>query len=145
METLTAFEHYLTDLDRSPLTVRGYLADLAHFSHWFEQTNGEPLCPERMTPSDVKEYKQHLLLVERLKASTVILPRSLRLHTGQNRQAKSKVTLPIMSNRSNRWLLPQSGWIRMSSLPCSAPLNAICRSPSCATPNAGSPAAGTLL
>ena len=70
-ETLTAFEHYLTDLDRSPLTVRGYLTDLAHFSHWFEQTNGEALRPERMTPTDVKEYKQHLLLVERLKASTV--------------------------------------------------------------------------
>jgi integrase/recombinase XerC len=71
MHPSTTFEDYLSDQDRSPLTTRGYLADLEHFSRWFSQTNGEALSPERLTPTDVKEYKQHLLVVERRKASTI--------------------------------------------------------------------------
>ena len=68
---LNDFENYMSELDVSPLTTRGYLADLRHFSRWFQQINGETLCPERLTPTDVKAYKQHLLVVERRKASTV--------------------------------------------------------------------------
>ena len=71
MNQSTTFEAYLQSFDRSQLTTRGYLADLEHFSHWFTQTNGEALAPERLTPTDVKAYKQHLLIVERRKASTV--------------------------------------------------------------------------
>lgn len=68
---LEAFYAFLDQQDRSPLTVRGYQADLAHFKRWFEQTNGEPLTVEAVTPSDVRSYRQHLLAVERRKASTV--------------------------------------------------------------------------
>ena len=71
MDTFSAFESYLTDLDRSPLTTRGYLADLKHFSGWFKQTNGEPLTPQAVTPSDIREYRQHLQVTERRKAATV--------------------------------------------------------------------------
>ncbi len=71
MNILNAFETHLLNHDRAPLTVKGYCADLKHFSRWFEQTNGEQLSPERITPTDIKEYKQHLLIVERRKASTV--------------------------------------------------------------------------
>ena len=68
---LTNFQKYLDDQDLSPLTVKGYLADLRHFARWFEQTNGEVLTVQRITPTDVKEYKQYLLRVERRKAGTV--------------------------------------------------------------------------
>ncbi len=68
---LNSFEQYLTGQDVSPLTTQGYLADLRHFARWFEQTNGEELTVQRITPTDVKEYKQFLLTVERRKASTV--------------------------------------------------------------------------
>ena len=68
---LTNFQKYLEDQDLSPLTVKGYLADLRHFARWFEQTNGEALTVQRITPTDVKEYKQYLLRVERRKAGTV--------------------------------------------------------------------------
>ena len=71
MDTLTPFAQYLSDQDRSPLTASGYLADIKHFSAWFEQTNHEAFCPERVTPSDIKAYKQHLLVVDRRAASTV--------------------------------------------------------------------------
>lgn len=70
-ESMTAFEAYLHEQDCAALTVRGYLADLEHFAAWFNQTNAEALSPERLTPTDVKAYKQHLLVAERRKASTV--------------------------------------------------------------------------
>lgn len=71
MNPLTAFENYLRDQDCAALTVRGYLADLERFASWFEQTNGEPLAPARLTPSDIRAYKQQLLEVERRRAATV--------------------------------------------------------------------------
>ncbi len=71
MDALHDFEHYLQERDRSPLTTRGYLADMSHFARWFVQTNGEQLTPQAITPTDVREYRQFLLNVERRKASTV--------------------------------------------------------------------------
>ena len=68
---LTYFQNYLDDQDLSPLTIKGYLSDLNHFAHWFEQTNGEVLTVQRITPTDVKEYKHFLLNVQRRKAGTV--------------------------------------------------------------------------
>ena len=71
MDIDQSFQAHLEQSDFSTLTKRGYLMDLGHFSRWFQQTNGEELTPERLTPTDVRAYKQHLLLVERRKASTV--------------------------------------------------------------------------
>jgi integrase/recombinase XerC len=68
---LNDFEQYMSGQDVSPLTASGYLCDLRHFASWFEQSNGEQLTVQRITPTDVKEYKQFLLVVERRKASTV--------------------------------------------------------------------------
>jgi integrase/recombinase XerC len=68
---LMDFQKHLDGLDFAKLTVRGYLADLRHFLRWFEQTNGEELAVELITPTDVKDYKQFMLTVERRKASTV--------------------------------------------------------------------------
>ena len=71
METLDAFEAYLQTLDRSPLTVRGYLSDLHAFARWFKETNGEAFAPQAVTPVDIREYRGYLLNVARRKASTV--------------------------------------------------------------------------
>ncbi len=68
---LDQFQEHMNSLDLSPLTIRGYIADLSHFSRWFEQTNGEALTIQRITPTDIKEYKHFLLSVERRKAGTV--------------------------------------------------------------------------
>jgi len=68
---LNKFQKHLDDQDLSPLTIKGYLSDLQHFNRWFEQTNGEVLTVQRITPTDVKEYKHFLLGVERRKAGTV--------------------------------------------------------------------------
>ena len=65
------FEHYLRSLDRSENTINGYLSDLSLFARWFFDTNGEPLRPDRLTPIDVRAYKQYLLTVKHRKASTI--------------------------------------------------------------------------
>ena len=70
-EIFDAFRTHLANQDRSQLTINGYLADLQHFGRWFEQTNGEPFSLQAITPTDVREYRQHLLTVERRKASTI--------------------------------------------------------------------------
>jgi site-specific recombinase XerD len=68
---LEAFEDYLRQQERAELTVRGYLTDLRQFAHWFEQTNGEEFSLPAVTPSDVREYRQHLTTVQRHKPATV--------------------------------------------------------------------------
>lgn len=66
-----AFGQFLIDAGKSGRTVSGYLADLEIFSRWFQQTNGEILSPDNLTPTDVREYKQYLLNLQKAKAATI--------------------------------------------------------------------------
>lgn len=68
---LQDFEEYLREQERADLTIRGYLADLSQFIQWFEQTNGESFSLPAVTPTDVREYRQHLAAVQRRKPATV--------------------------------------------------------------------------
>ena len=70
-EILDEFKEYLVSEDCSFLTVRGYCSDMHLFARWFEQTNGDPFAVQSVTPSDVREYRQHLQTTQRRKASTV--------------------------------------------------------------------------
>jgi len=70
-EIFPAFERYLYDRDVSTLTLQGYLADTRVFITWFEKHNREDFALENVTPSDVREYRQHLQNGLGLKASTV--------------------------------------------------------------------------
>lgn len=70
-ELLEKFVGHLRAQDRSERTTRGYLEDVRGFASWFEQTNGEDFSPTSVTPLDVREYKQHLYAVRRLKPATV--------------------------------------------------------------------------
>jgi integrase/recombinase XerC len=58
------FEEYLLENDKAALTVKGYLSDLRCFVRWFEQTNGEAFTLQAVTSTDVREYRQFLLVVE---------------------------------------------------------------------------------
>ncbi len=66
-----AFKQFLKDAGKSERTISGYLADMILFSRWFEQTNGEVLSSINLTPTDVREYKQFLLNVQKAKATTI--------------------------------------------------------------------------
>jgi site-specific recombinase XerD len=65
------FRAQLVSLGRSDRTITGYLIDIKTFASWFEQTKGYPLAPENLTPTDVREYRQFLLNVQKAKASTI--------------------------------------------------------------------------
>jgi len=71
MTDLQAFQNHLEARDASPLTIQGYLRDVQAFVVWFEQTHGEACTPEAVTPTDVREYRQHLQAVKRRRANTV--------------------------------------------------------------------------
>jgi site-specific recombinase XerD len=59
-KTINQFEKALAAEEASPLTIKNYLLDLSQFSSWFEGTNGKPLTLPAITPTDVREYKDHL-------------------------------------------------------------------------------------
>ena len=65
------FLDYLRAQDRSENTIRFYGQDLAAFDRWFQQTNGGPMTPERVTALDVREYKSFLQNARRQKPATV--------------------------------------------------------------------------
>jgi integrase/recombinase XerC len=71
MDILDEFKTVLIEQDCAKLTVRGYVADLRLFRVWFEQTNGEAFCMEIITPTDLREYRQYLIGVERRKPATI--------------------------------------------------------------------------
>jgi site-specific recombinase XerD len=52
-------------------TVRSYRSDLAHFRRWFEGSTGEAFRAGAVTPTDVRDYKAHLVSVERRRPATV--------------------------------------------------------------------------
>ncbi len=65
------FTAYLRKQERSAKTIRSYLSDLHQFALWFEQTNGVPVTPQAVTPTDLREYRQYMLITQRLAASTI--------------------------------------------------------------------------
>ena len=65
------FENSLEEKDRSPLTLKGYLSDLHFFANWFEWKNNEKFSPEAVTPTDLREYKQHLSKEKKYLANTI--------------------------------------------------------------------------
>jgi integrase/recombinase XerC len=65
------FRAHLVNSGKSDRTTIGYLTDLNTFRRWFEQTNGYGLSPNNLTPTDIREYRQFLLNVQKAKASTI--------------------------------------------------------------------------
>lgn len=71
MTVLSDYKAYLQNEDRSDLTIKVYVADVETFSSWFEKQNQEVLELARVTPSDLRSYRQYLQETRRHKASTV--------------------------------------------------------------------------
>jgi site-specific recombinase XerD len=69
--TFNTFIKYLHDAGKSARTVSGYQADLELFARWFQQTNGEMLSSDNLTPTDLREYKQYLINRQKAKAATI--------------------------------------------------------------------------
>src|SRR3954471_11285471 len=67
-------DRFLQDLERqetSPQTRQAYRLDILHFAGWFARTVGETFTPEAVTPTDVRDYRSHLINVEKRQPATV--------------------------------------------------------------------------
>ncbi len=112
------FEAWLCERDRSAATVRSYLADLHDFAAWFCRTNGEALSVERLTPTDVREYRAFLQSVRRVRAATVrrrlmALRAYCRwgLEVGRvEHDATARLRFPGATALAPRWLTRQEQW-----------------------------------
>jgi site-specific recombinase XerD len=74
-QTVTAdTADFLTELSREEIaatTIRSYHSDLAHFARWFEGSTGEAFTAAAVTPTDLRDYRSHLVGVERRQPATV--------------------------------------------------------------------------
>ena len=65
------FGQYLRASDKSENTIEAYLRDLRLFAKWFQDSNGDALAPDGITPIDVREYKVYMLQVKGFIPATV--------------------------------------------------------------------------
>src|SRR5829696_3508402 len=73
-DTPQEVQAFLTDLARqevASLTLTSYRSDLALFARWFTGTNAEPFTAAAVTPTDVRDYRAHLVSVEHRAPATV--------------------------------------------------------------------------
>ena len=71
IDYLEEFATFLGSAERSPLTIKNYLCDLNYFLKWFEQKTEQKLTPDKITPTDLRDYKQYLTEILLLKPKTV--------------------------------------------------------------------------
>ena len=69
--TLDRFHDLLVATGKSAHTIAAYTRDVPQFGEWFSLTNSEPLSPEGITPSNVRECRRHLLAVDNCRPATV--------------------------------------------------------------------------
>jgi integrase/recombinase XerC len=58
---IESFLEYLKSGDRADSTISSYRSDLYLFAQWFEKTNHEILSAIKITPTDLRHYKKHLI------------------------------------------------------------------------------------
>lgn len=72
LQVFQDFAAYLQSSERSPLTIKHYLADLGHFEKWFLATNDySAFHPAAVTPTDLREFKQFLSINKEMKPASV--------------------------------------------------------------------------
>ena len=69
--SIEAFAAHLSQAERSPLTIVNYRCDLRAFAAWFAETNGETFEPSKITPTDLREYKQAMIVRLGLRPASV--------------------------------------------------------------------------
>jgi site-specific recombinase XerD len=65
---------FIDDLSKKEVaqkTILNYRSDLALFSQWFTEAVGEKFSAKAVTPTDIRDYKAHLVTVKKCKPATV--------------------------------------------------------------------------
>lgn len=65
------FDLWLTERGRSGNTIMAYGKVVAQFYQWHTQTTGQLLDPAALTRMEVRDYRQHLQVVEKLAPATI--------------------------------------------------------------------------
>jgi len=68
---VTAWLDYLKQKGKSQSTIDNYRRALSHFSHWSEQSYGQPFDPAAIIPRDVADWRAFQQGVEKAKPATV--------------------------------------------------------------------------
>src|SRR5918912_427611 len=74
MDTMQLIERFADELrrqEKSPNTTLSYRYDLVLFARWLEATTGQPFEADRITPTDLREYRSYLLTVEHRSPATI--------------------------------------------------------------------------
>src|SRR3954469_580248 len=74
MDTVQQIERFADELrrqEKSRNTIESYRSDLVLFARWSEATNGEAFEADRITPTDLREYRNYLLTVEHRSPATI--------------------------------------------------------------------------
>jgi len=70
-DVVTQFLKELSRREVSDKTLSGYGSDLALFARFLKQTTGEAFSPTAVTPTDIREYRGHLLNIEARTPATI--------------------------------------------------------------------------
>lgn len=60
MNTLEQYKEYLLHLDKSPMTIKGYVMDLKQFQKWL----GEDRSLKSITSADVRGYRDYMIAIQ---------------------------------------------------------------------------------
>jgi integrase/recombinase XerD len=74
MDTVQQIERFADELrrqEKSRNTIKSYHSDLVLFARWLEATNGEAFEADRITQTDLREYRNYLLTVEHRSPATI--------------------------------------------------------------------------
>lgn len=64
IKPIEEFIFYQQSADKSALTMKSYSLDLYSFAKWFYRINREELTLRKITPTDIRQYKQFLISCE---------------------------------------------------------------------------------
>lgn len=68
---LGRFIGFLERSEHSPITIRNYVCDVDGFATWFEGSAREGFAPDRITATDLRQFKRHLLVTRELAPASI--------------------------------------------------------------------------
>src|SRR5712692_2726973 len=74
VEQAPEIDQFLEELERQQLsryTIENYASDLLVFARFFQGSTGEEFQATRITPTDIRDFKSHLVAVEQRSPATV--------------------------------------------------------------------------
>lgn len=104
------FINCLKTNDRSTATIKNYSLDLYLFAKWFQERNREELMANKITPTDLRKYKEYLICYPMKPNSInrkIVVLKSFVNWLFETNRIKQRFPLPKMVKKTNstvKWL-----------------------------------------